>query len=714
MQITPCGHIFGLILLCITCNAKVEREKTYTINGLLADVIDVDLRSEIPGQITWILTDDHNFRLKVNIAGENEEDINTVDINLTNTSSSVKLLVREKHFSIAPAPVTGTGNVVTIPAFLVWLLALMISWNNPMPIMLMVAVYGFTPGTAETTYGFSKKSVDIEVKAPRRFSYNAVSLTINGGKLRVVNWEKETTKELTCKTEATSENGCSDCCHGNGVCVRNKCICDANYDEMSNCATSVTESILFSHPLDPRFDRTHLPNKDVVTLGRVFQFIQHETYLKDPDKYALEINSEDLMFPQILIIFHSNGFIEKIIDTKTVKGNTMKFKKSRLNPCVIRLKGRLVDREINVCGTNNSVDGAKYIENEITSKENEERESLRDKNNDKGNMKKKRRHKHALSSENNFNFLELPVRIHRCGYNSKQRKFVFFKIFKDKMDSYHDNISRIKSNISHGANENIYLLSHKTLHETESLRIPDQSVPLGIEKVTQKCELTKYYQRKICSTSNLESMRTICDDLWNNVSQNNTTPPQFSKTIHLCTYVLNKVSTYCDKHISLVLTPHKSCLSNYVNNFNLFSKRIYLIQPFVIFPDDKLISGQVQHVSFGNKSQSNLQNKELVITDNNSEFKIVKISVIPTDPVPHDIYQVRLDYACATSETAIKMTVYGSDFYSNSVTCRGVTHCNCCILHAAGAPNAVVDRVTINVTDHSRNYELVREMVVVF
>ena len=103
----------------------------------------------------------------MNIAGENESVINSVDIDLTHTNASVKLLVREKHFSIAPAPVTGTGNTVTIPAFLVWLLAFVFFWNNPMSIVVMVAVYGFVPGTAENAIDIPKKTVHIEILAPR-------------------------------------------------------------------------------------------------------------------------------------------------------------------------------------------------------------------------------------------------------------------------------------------------------------------------------------------------------------------------------------------------------------------------------------------------------------------------------------------------------------------------------------------------------------------
>ena len=475
-------------------------------------------------------------------------------------------------------------------------------------------------------------------------------------------------------------------------------------------ATNSAKSVLFSHPLDPRFDRTFLPNEDILTLGRAFQFVQQDTFLKDPNKFAVEIKSRDIRLPRVLVVIHSNGFIEKIIDTQSTKENIIKFRRSRLNPCIVRLKGNLVNREVNICGINNEVSVAKNDKNGNTSKEIKGRGHYVN----KGDTEKKRRHKHVYLSEEELTFVELPVRIHRCGYNSNQRKFVYFKIFKDEMDPWHESISRSESDISLSENEKIVILSHKTLHGTEVLRFPDNTVPLGIEEMTQRCEMTKSLHRKICFPPNLENLSIICDDLSKRDDLNISTPPHISKTIYLCKHVLKTLSSYCNKHYSKVLTQDKACLTHYTNTINLFSTEKYLIQPFVVFPDVKLISGRVQSVNFGNISQLNTQNRELVIIDNNSEFKIVKITVIPKDPVPHDIYQVKLEYACATSETAIRMTVYGSDFYSNSVTCRGVNHCNCCILHAAGAPNAVVDRVTINVTDPSRNYELVREMVVVF
>ncbi|XP_053404711.1 uncharacterized protein LOC128558685 [Mercenaria mercenaria] len=702
--------ILVLVLLCIRCYARIEREHAFEIDSLSPDSVAVDIQSDIPGQITWIYTDDHNFRLKVKIIGENENSVNSTDIHLITTNSSVKLAVREKYFPVVPSPVTGSGSALRIPAYLVWFLVLLIGWNNPMAVLLIAVVYGFTPGTADMIYDIPKKTVQIEVTAPRRLSYRTVNLYINGGKLRVVDWEPERAEVVTCETE-TAAGGCPNCCHGNGVCVGNQCICDENYNQESNCALGNAQAVFFSHPLDPRFDRTLLPNSDVLTLGRAFQFIQQPPYLKDPDVYTMEIKSRDDTFSHILIIFHPDGFIEKILDTGSMKNDAIKFKRSRLKSCLIRLKGNLINTEINICDKTNS---AQNIENDRTSKENGGRESTSDRKRDKEHRRKSTRNRQRLKFPYEFKFVEFPVRIHRCGYNSQDRKHVYFQLLKEKMDPSHVSGSQTRRSLSFRVNENIILLPHETSDGTVVLRLPNNSVPLGSKEITSKCEMTKSLHRKICFPSNLENFRIVCNSIFNLSDINHSTPPHISRTIQLCRFVLESVTSYCDKHIFETVSQDKPCLANYINNFNLFSEHSYQLRPIAHFPDEKVMYGYVQDVNFANNTQLGQGSKELTITDNDANFKIVKISVIPTDPVPHDIYQVKLEYACATSQTVIKMTVYGSDYYSNSVTCHGTTQCSCCILHAAGAPNAVVDHVTINVTDPSRNYKLVQEMVVVF
>jgi len=134
--------------------------------------------------------------------------------------------------------------------------------------------------------------------------------------------------------------------------------------------------------------------------------------------------------------------------------------------------------------------------------------------------------------------------------------------------------------------------------------------------------------------------------------------------------------------------------------------------PYAVYPDGKTVSGREQRLNL--RDAAEILNNGFTIKDNKPDFKITKITVIPNDPVPHDIYQVKMDYNCATNATVMKMEVTGSDKYRNHVTCHGSHPIGSCTLHAAGAQNAVVDNVTIEVSDKNTGFNMTEKMVVIF
>ena len=166
------------------------------------------------------------------------------------------------------------------------------------------------------------------------------------------------------------------------------------------------------------------------------------------------------------------------------------------------------------------------------------------------------------------------------------------------------------------------------------------------------------------------------------------------------------------EHISKLVSTIVDCHLHFTDSLNFFSDDLFSLHPKAVFFDGKEIIGDELQISL--RDTNRLIKDGIVIKDDKPEFQIVKISVNPTDPVPGDIYQVRMDYACATEQTVIKMNVTGSDQYTNHVTCQGITSCNCCIVHAAGAANAVIDHVIMHITDSLTKVDMVKEMVVVF
>lgn len=411
------------------CWARVEKEKVFYIEGLSSEPVEVDIHSEILGQLTWIYTDETTFSIKVKIFAQNETHLKSTGLNLSTTNSSVNLSIGENHFPYAPAPVTGSGNAINVPTFLVCCLPWLIGWNNPMAFLLTVLANSFLPGYAEETFSVARKNVEVEVKAPRRLVYNTINLYVNGGKLRLV--DKVAVGDIlpTCKTDLASE-GCSNCCHGHGVCTLNKCLCDEEYDPDSHCAAKKRHTIFFSHPLDPRYERTRLPNTDVLTLGKVFQFVQEPPYLKDPDVYAMEIRSRDLRFPQILILFHADGFIEEITDIKTFERSVIKLRRAKLHKCFIRLRGQNLNLEVNICDDIYPPKVPSTGENQRIPNDNKENEITLQTGNEYEDKRRHRRKKQKIKSHFYHNSIDFPVRIERCGYNSSDIKSVYFKLIK--------------------------------------------------------------------------------------------------------------------------------------------------------------------------------------------------------------------------------------------------------------------------------------------
>lgn len=221
------------------------------------------------------------------------------------------------------------------------------------------------------------------------------------------------------------------------------------------------------------------------------------------------------------------------------------------------------------------------------------------------------------------------------------------------------------------------------------------------EEYEEKCGTASSIGQYICSATPLGGVHDACSDLSTNDSSRKT-----------CLNFLRSFEKFCEFFTANSLINQTDCISFYDERRDFFSGDELIMKPVVTFEGGKVINNLHRRLSLQNISL--LGGHNITIVDDKPDFRITGVTVTPPDPLPLDLYQVRVDYACATNYTLIDMRIRGSDFYTNYATCSGISNCNCCVLHAAGAPGSVVDNIVINVTDSWTGTNISQTVVVVF
>lgn len=458
----------------------------------------------------------------------------------------------------------------------------------------------------------------------------------------------------------------------------------------------------FSHPVDPRLERVKMHNGDTITLSYVFNYLQQQQYLKNSDRLGLNLMSrEKNKFSNIFVTLHSDGFIDQMIDlNEAVQFEKVKFRRFKTKQCTLRIKTKNTKLDVNICNVR--------VHNKLFHKETSDIDSSRTVNNYVTDAHERKPLKDKYLDFFGFrNVTDVLVKTERCGYESMVQKHVFCKlspVLDKRRIKLHKHIHKDHFRDNNG--ESVTIVTYEKHNGDVALHLPETTQFPEKTKISQKCEFITSKREQICSLSHRRIYKSICDKTSRSQYGKLTSEMTSFSVSAMCKVFFNFITNYCDIY---KLADNSPCTNKYVDQENFFSTRLFKIRPMVLYPDEKIVIGSDHDIVIGSS-----HHEQLIIVDKTPEFKIVKISVIPSDPVPHDIYQVRMDYECATKHTVVNMTVSGSDMYSNHMTCRGMTSCSCCVVHAAGAPNAVIDQVIIRVTDPSYGFILEKETVIVF
>ena len=475
--------------------------------------------------------------------------------------------------------------------------------------------------------------------------------------------------------------------------------------------------MFYSHPVDPRLVTTLLPSGIQLTLSRSYNSPNTEAwpYLQRPDVYVMTSRDSE-QYSRKQITFDNDGFIKEInfIDKATDAHFNLVFKRNRVDKCKVSAiwttgsSGEKTETSVNVCDNQ-----PKPQADQALSSKTKKRLGVKGSPTNRHNRKTRHNSQRGHGSHK-VNMLEMPVNTERCGYDTELTDpFVFVKFTPTS------NTNSIRTNslsVLHQLEHSIVILSERIFNGKYVVRIPDVNHPLEAAAIKSKCKETIFKHNSICSESHLQSYTSICVRLTEVLSNNDLRPLSTNSSSNqyssYCAQFIHMLNVFCDSSKAKVFSEDRTCRSQYSTSVNIFSSEYFKMIPYAVYPDGKTVSGREQRLNL--RDAAEILNNGFTIKDNKPDFKITKITVIPNDPVPHDIYQVKMEYNCATNATVMKMEVTGSDKYRNHVTCHGSHPIGSCTLHAAGAQNAVVDNVTIEVSDKNTGFNMTEKMVVIF
>ena len=230
----------------------------------------------------------------------------------------------------------------------------------------------------------------------------------------------------------------------------------------------------------------------------------------------------------------------------------------------------------------------------------------------------------------------------------------------------------------------------------------------------EKCSLAFKISQDMCLSALLYSANRLCGNLSSDhVGSTSDRHRRNSYNITgICLNLVNSIAEFCKVYTIESTQTGTNCSELFNEAQNIFQDDVLILYPKVTLSGGRVINGLPNRISLLDISLSGY--KEIIIEDDKPAFKLTSISIVPADPLPLDLYQVRIDYKCATNYTVIDMRIRGSDQYTNYAVCAGINSCHCCVLHAAGASGSVVDNVEINVTDTWTGTNIVKEVVVIF
>ena len=442
-------------------------------------------------------------------------------------------------------------------------------------------------------------------------------------------------------------------------------------------------NVIYKHPMDPRLLYTKLSSGE-----KFYVYFVHdvETGTIKP-KMVANVTPEQGTF---LIDFDKNGQIKRIHQNNGKNQINLFIAVSRV--CEIRIYNKISRENKHLLKTLNTCKSSHVsLSKTVLTKGFAMYTS---------NIDKLRRLYHGVQESENNNssstdkYIKVKVKVESCG--------------TDRVDA-DVSVNIDSDNDQESSSESISMPVFRSQDGGYFFRLPNVTFSFKKE-YEEKCKAASGISTRVCSSSLIGNKQIICSDLNDSLYIGiNFTKPDIESS---CQNLFESIEEYCNQIKANYLNFQTNCIPNYDEGRNIFATDELLLKPVVTFGSGKVMNKLQQKVLLRNISLWGAP--DILITDDKPEFRIIGVIVTPHDPLPLDLYQVRLDYACATNYTLIDMRIRGSDLYTNYATCSGTNQCSCCILHAAGAAGSVVDHILINITDPWTGTNLTKTVVVVF
>lgn len=692
--------LYLILIQNVQTDAVFTREEIFEFTEYNPDKISINVTSEIQGnlEVRWGNTSAFNVYLQISTQDTQSQNPLKIVTNFTLENLHLHILKKIVDTTVSPPSSLNTNRAVTTVGsffFTLWIIILTHGWK--VALLYMVLVF---PMILLVDANFIQSTrCDIIVECPRNITLHNIELYMENGNITVDQDILQSTKTTAnCKTSsnnAYSEKGCESCCHGNGVCgPGNECTCFRGLQGNCSTDTSVPKYRLFVNPGDSRITEMRLPNGENVTVhGRK----RHDGTIRSLDTFRSRDNKMNIF----TVFLNGKRKIKSILSQK---GESITFDwkdKCNVHVTAITSKGQgQVNIEVDTCASLNDLfplqEDWNFYQSELLAGINKCFHSNRQIRSTTEHVKKPLGKPSAKKSK-----YFVPVKITRCG-SPVQAANVYAHV-KSKSNSEESGISELmaKSTKTSGL-FHVQIPTYSVKNDKSLVQTSCDSFNTTVERTCRKI-LTKFSCDKVKFCLSIRKafsfVKSVSSTQIDDVIQ--TCEKAFDTVISVCTTITSALKSQniepCTNKLQLID-------DSYIPGPILFS-------PFAVFPNGYVVDYDYLEI---NPSPNKKYHKEIILRDPRPNPTITSFSITPEDPKPLQRYEVKVYYSCASKATEVDMQIVGSDKYTNYATCYGITSCNCCVLHVAGAAASVKDIVTVTVTDPLVNVKFTREFVVIF
>ncbi|XP_071165572.1 uncharacterized protein [Mytilus edulis] len=680
--------ILLVLISVVSCQGDVW-EELFSVNSL--EPVSLDVYSEIPGNIKWQQSNRSTaLTAKAKIYQKGTEDLPSelpssqcrIDTEIKSGKITVRIFPKIQEPKFTSYQLNGGFPLLYSYFLTLCILGSVHGWRIAVTYgVLLSAVFTFANVSLSNI-----TRIDIVVEYPETVQFKKINVFMKNGNITLP--ESITHNSIVdCSTDHTyNRSGCISCCHGKGVCgIGNKCYCKEGHEERTHCKMKkIPRHTIFINTVDQRIIHVNLPtNQNITVYGKkdMNGSVKSLKSFRSNDQYGVSSN----------IIM---GKLRKISRIVSSSGTTISFDwktKCSVHVTVIFNKGQgQIDQDITVCKI-------KPKHKKVEIEDNKETQNILPSSVDeKRNMQ--RRSKNVIHHHHKGDFIKIPVEIKSCNEPDSSAE-VFAKI--------------TAANHSENIIQNHFLGSLTSYPGLYHIRIPVKPVHRTESQESTVCQTFIHSANHLCkyaSSNYYKFQRHICKQIKSSIKV--MSGVSFSQ--------VSDVITTCESSFQTVLSFCKEFYTNIDNNCNRDSIKFYdsfvsgnvSVQIIATFPGNYSVHSKRFDLKVKEDSPYSVTMKK--INDIRPKPRFIGFSVNPRDPKAFQRYNVKINYACASSTTKLDMRIEGSDNYHSNITCYGVTQCNCCILHVAGAAAHVMDKVLVTLNDPLTQTITTREIAVLF